>query len=147
MLQLKRSIIQKSSVGFILTSEFSTNTSQQRWNCMTSLKGNLVICIIYVHKYAFKKCTSCGSKMVFLRNLPSGNNWKVYKNVHHSVAYNTNILEYEYQSVGMATIIYTVYTMDLWYRLMYIDIKRYSLHSIKFLKMTKKYAYCDACFC
>lgn len=85
--------------------------------------------------------------MVFLRSLPSGNNWKVYKNVHHSVAYNTNTLEYEYQSVGMATIIYTVYTMDLWYRLMFMDIKRYSLHSIKFFKVIKKHAYYDACFC
>ena len=70
----------------------------------TSLKGNLVICVKCVHKYALKKYDS---KVVFLRNLPSGNNWnlppgsnlpsknnwKVCKDVHHSVAYNTKILE------------------------------------------------------
>lgn len=67
-------------------------------------------------------------------NLSSGNSWKLGKNVHHSIAYNTKILNYEYQSIGMAKTTYTLSMIDLWCRPMCIDIERYSLYSIIFKK-------------
>lgn len=123
---LWKSITQKSSVSFNLTSELPTNTSLG-WKLVSFPGGNLVMCIKCVHKYVFlKMCITWLNNYIskeftsennwnlpWGNNLSSGNNWKVCKNGHHSVVYNTKILDYDYQSIGITKITYSLSTMDL----------------------------------